>query len=157
MEFKCASIQDSAIDGYGFSKVVYFQGCKFNCPNCHNKELQDFNRGGIATTQYVIEQFNSHKSFYDSIVFLGGEPLEQEDAVLEICSELDTIKWLYTGYEYEEISLQIIQSCDIIVTGRYREDLKTGSFPASSNQKIIFRGDVVEDPINFRSWLRQAI
>jgi anaerobic ribonucleoside-triphosphate reductase activating protein len=157
VEFLCASIRDSTVDGYGLSKVIYFQGCRFNCKGCHNKELQSFSSGNIYTTEDFIEEFNRYKNFYDSVVFLGGEPLEQKEVVLEICQKLDTEKWLYTGYELDEIPQEIRDECDIIIAGRYKEELRTESFPASSNQIIIFRGDIVENPVDFRSWIRQAV
>jgi len=50
---------------------------------------------------------------------------------------VDLPKVLYTGRKYEEIKPELRDLFDIIVDGPYVEELKTGGFPASSNQRVI--------------------
>ena len=52
--------------------------------------------------------------------------------------------WIYSGYTYEEIKddakkLEILSLCDVLVDGRYVENLKNLKlkFRGSSNQRII--------------------
>lgn len=125
-------------DGVAFS--MFFQGCKKRCKNCHNPELQPFNGGEETMTDQVVQKIKKNLSWYDSVAFIGGEPMEQPEALKEILKEVKVLgleRWLYTGYEADEIPEDIKELCSVIIAGEYREDLHTGGFPASSNQQII--------------------
>ena len=85
----------------------------------------------------------------EGITLLGGEPLQQAEAVLELimaCKEKELTVFLYTGYEPEEFD-QTMQACfdssDIAVTGRYEQTLRNTSLQwrGSENQKVHFIGD----------------
>lgn len=91
-------------------------------------------------TDEIIRIANSHKEFWRGITFTGGDPLEQPEALYELASKLDFPKVLYTGRKYEEIDPRLRDLFNIIVDGPYVEALKTGSFPASSNQVVIRKG-----------------
>jgi organic radical activating enzyme len=144
MNFQCAGITDSVIDGHGISLMIWFSGCHFNCNSCHNPDLQNPNYGFQETTEKIIEHWNKRNIFYDSVVFSGGEPLNQSDALYEIISNINKSKWLYTGYYMIDIPIKIIKLMDVVIAGPYIESKKTNSgFPASSNQQIIFRGELV--------------
>ena len=46
----------------GISLSVYFSGCHFHCPGCHNPEAQDFNYGeeyGVDIRQEIMQKLNS--------------------------------------------------------------------------------------------------
>ena len=67
-----------------------------------------------------------------------------KELLAEVREKYKHIKiWLYTGYVYEELSLehlQMIHSCvDVLVDGPYVEELRDTSLPyrGSSNQRII--------------------
>lgn len=139
MIFRCAGITDSMNDGVGIALDVFFQGCSLGCKGCHNPELQDKDGGFELDTDEIIEHLNKHKGFYESIVFLGGEPLGQQEALMDIANRINLYKVLYTGYLYENIPNEIRSIMDMIVDGPYIEELKTGGFPASSNQVIFKR------------------
>lgn len=138
MKFRCAGISDSMNDGKGIALDVFFQGCYLKCPGCHNPELQDFAGGEEIDTDEIISHLNDHKDFYQSLVFLGGEPMEQEEVLYDLASRSGLYNVLYTGRLYEEIPDRIKKVLDMVVDGPYREDLKTDGFPASSNQKIYY-------------------
>ncbi|WP_341479116.1 4Fe-4S single cluster domain-containing protein [Heliobacterium chlorum] len=119
---------------------VFFQGCKRDCPGCHNPELQNPNGGKEITLDEIVARIRWFKRHYEAVVFVGGEPLEQPEALRQLLIEVNKLgleTWLYTGYEAHEIPSDITQRCSVIVAGEYRENLRTGIFPASSNQKII--------------------
>lgn len=132
------SINDT--DGIAFS--IFFQGCKKRCPGCHNPELQPFEGGQRTDTDYVLTLIKAHEDWYDAVAFIGGEPLEQPEALIELLKgvrELGLETWLYTGYDINEVPEEVINLCSVIVAGEYREDLATGRFPASSNQVVLDR------------------
>ena len=131
----------STIDSEGVGFAIFFQGCSIRCPNCHNPELQEFDGGTIIQVSDILAKIKANVDWYDSVILLGGEPLDQ--GILPLCLLMQEVRkmglevWLYTGYEEHQIPSLVKSRCDVIVAGAYREDLKTGGFPASSNQKFI--------------------
>jgi anaerobic ribonucleoside-triphosphate reductase activating protein len=152
--FQCAGITDSVVDGYGIAYVVWFSGCNLKCYKCQNPDLQNHLYGYQETTENIIKQWQQNFILYDSMVYLGGEPMIQEDALYKIAKNVNTIKWLYTGFTSNQISNRILKIMDVIVCGPYNDNLKTNSFPASSNQEIIFQGELINAN---KSQLRERI
>lgn len=140
---KIAGTDTSFIDGEGIAFVVYFQGCFHDCEGCHNPDLQPLN-GGYEANVPIID------SLYDSVVLTGGEPLLQPAAVLAIAESTDLPVWLYTGFEYEDIPPVIRSKVDVIVCGKYEHAERTGSFPASGNQRVFRRGELANAVDIFR-------
>jgi anaerobic ribonucleoside-triphosphate reductase activating protein len=141
MKFKCAGITDSMNDAPGkIGLDVFFQGCSLKCPGCQNPDLQDPNGGFEIDTDEIINHLNQHRDFYQALVFLGGESLEQDKAVLDLASRSRSGLYnvLYTGWLYEKIPLKIKSVMDMIIDGPYIEELKTNGFPASENQRIYY-------------------
>jgi len=140
MKFKCAGITDSVNDAPGkIGLDVFFQGCSLECKGCQNPELQDPNGGFDLDTDEIIDHLEQHKDFYQALVFLGGEPLEQIDALFGLASRSGLYNVLYTGWLHEEIPLDIRKVMNMIIDGPYIEELKTGRFPASENQRIYLK------------------
>lgn len=143
-----------SIDGSP-SAVIYFQGCHFKCFNCHNPELQDFN---VAVEQFtpneLIQQLEINKDFYNTVVLLGGEPLQQNindiEKLLKLLHDKGFKVVLYTGYNFEDIQhYSFLKYVNILKCGRYIEKLKTNNFPASTNQKVYINdGGVFVDVTN---------
>ncbi|MTV50783.1 4Fe-4S cluster-binding domain-containing protein [Heliobacillus mobilis] len=133
-------LNTSDADGIAFS--IFFQGCHRRCPGCHNPELQSFDGGMEMDTDEIIHQIQANKRFYDAVVFVGGEPMDQPDALTALLAAVRSIglsTWLYTGHNIFSISDDIIDLCDVIIAGEYRQELHTSGFPASSNQIIVDR------------------
>ena len=118
------------------------------CPNCFNKEAQDFNYGEEfteETLQKLIEL--SAPSWISGISVLGGEPLHPRNrgTVLEIARKFkeqypDKTIWLWTGYSIEEVFEDLVNSeIDVLVDGRFVEELKDLrlKYRGSSNQRVI--------------------
>ncbi len=138
---RIAGLDTSFIDGDGIAFVVFFQGCTLRCPHCHNPELQSVDGGIEVAPEEVLQHLDM--DFYDSVVFSGGEPLGQPEALQELAKYITLPKWLYTGWELSQIPWHIGVLMDVIVAGPYRDDLRTGGFPASSNQIVWRRSDAV--------------
>jgi len=118
---------------------VFFQGCSLGCKGCQNPELQDPNGEFDLDTDEIIDHLEQHKDFYQALVFLGGEPLEQIEAVLDLSLRSSSYNILYTGWLYKKIPSEIRSIMNMIVDGPYIEELKTGGFPASENQRIYYK------------------
>jgi len=141
LRFRLGGINDfSTIDGDGIAFVVFFQGCRKRCKGCHNPELQPFDGGREVDTEEIIHLIRDYGEDYDSVVFQGGEPLEQVEPLREMMQavrQMGLRVWLYTGYELQEVPEEVLRLCDVVVAGEYKEGLATGRFPASSNQAVV--------------------
>ena len=65
----------------GISLSVYFSGCHFHCPGCHNPEAQDFNYGrdyDLDVRQEIMQKLNKN-GVMRTLSILGGEPLTDEN------------------------------------------------------------------------------
>jgi pyruvate formate lyase activating enzyme len=82
--------KNSLIDYPGkLSSVIFFSGCNFDCPYCHNPDLargpatppNDLNGGEILN---FLEQ---RRGFLDGVVISGGEPTLQKD-LADFCRKI---------------------------------------------------------------------
>ncbi|WNY26289.1 anaerobic ribonucleoside-triphosphate reductase activating protein [Methanolapillus ohkumae] len=73
----------STVDWHGRSSVVvFFNGCSFRCPYCHNFDLIE--KKNPVDMDLVQKRIAGSKPFVSAVVFLGGEPLLQAAEVEEI-------------------------------------------------------------------------
>ncbi|MDD4352690.1 MAG: 4Fe-4S cluster-binding domain-containing protein, partial [Candidatus Gracilibacteria bacterium] len=117
--------------------------CKFRCKGCQNPELQNENGGYWVETSEIVKELDKFGDFYKSVTFSGGDPTFQEMGLIELAKQIILPKILYTGMLYEDLSEEVKDVVDIVVDGQYRENLKTGGFPASANQRVIRRKDII--------------
>lgn len=157
-----AKIQKMDIaNGLGIRTVIYFNGCKFHCHNCQNKELWNFNGGKLFTEESKKELFDAVSNEHiKGLSVLGGEPLQQGEELFELLKEFkekfpNKNIWLWTGYyleELNELQKKIILLCDYVVDGRYEENKRdlTLNFRGSSNQTIWenHNGEFVKSSLN---------
>lgn len=143
----------------GISLSVYFSGCHFHCPGCHNPEAQDFNYGRDYDTdiRQEIAQKLKKNGVMRTLCILGGEPLNEEN----IGDVLNLIGWckldypdlkiyVWTGYTLEELEERddedvnaILHNITFLIDGRYEQDKRDTTLPlrGSSNQRILYMGD----------------
>lgn len=70
----------STIDWYGRSAmVIFFNDCPFRCPYCQNYKL--LNKVNFVDIEEVEKKILESKNFVSSIVFSGGEPTMQYEAL----------------------------------------------------------------------------
>lgn len=140
----------------GISLSVYFSGCHFHCPGCHNPEAQDFNYGEEFTPeleQQIIDKLRKN-NVIRKLSILGGEPLTTEnrkdvarliDSILTIYP--DTKIYIWTGYTFEDLLKSndpiieyILNNINCLIDGRYEQDKRDITLPlrGSSNQRIIY-------------------
>jgi len=135
MKFRCSGTSTGTINGIGMSLEVFFQGCRNNCVNCQNPDLQSETGGYDYETDTILSELTKYSYFYRSIVFMGGEPCQQPQALYSIAKHSNLINILYTGLYFNDIPENIKDVMHIIIDGPYIESLKS-NFPASSNQKV---------------------
>lgn len=148
----------------GISLSVYFSGCHFHCPGCHNPEAQDFNYGreyDLDIRQEIMKKLKKN-GVMRTLSILGGEPLNNEN----IGDVLNLIGWckndypdlkiyVWTGYTIEELEARddddvraVLRNITCLIEGRYEQDKRDTTLPlrGSSNQRVI----MMEDYLNGR-------
>jgi len=70
--------------------VVFFQGCNFRCPFCHNGQLIPRDRAGIHAPQKILARLRERVGQLAGVVLSGGEPTLQQ-GVPDFCSQLKAL------------------------------------------------------------------
>ena len=165
---KYAQIREMDItNGNGIGVALFTQGCPYHCKNCFNPETWDFDKGTDWTKETEDKIIELLKPEYITrLTILGGEPLVERN-IEPLTALLKRVKgvypnkqvWLYTGGNFEVLEglyEEIFQYIDILVDGRYIDDLRDYKLKwrGSSNQRIIDiqaslkSGDVIFSPEN---------
>ena len=82
--------KNSLIDYPGkLSSVIFFSGCNFDCPYCHNPDLAGENGAcrNDLTSGEVFYFLRQRRGFLDGVVLSGGEPTLQPDLV-NLCNQM---------------------------------------------------------------------
>jgi len=120
-------ITNTEVEGPGKRFALWVSGCSFRCKGCCNPHLFNRDSSQIKSVEYMINEISKVKSEIEGVTFLGGEPLEQVEAVLEImnfCKESGLSVMLFTGNTMDTIIsnpelAKVIPLCDIIVDGQF--------------------------------------
>ena len=144
----------STIDGIGLSYNIFFQGCPHKCNNCHNPDLQEIGSGQDIELDDLLDYFITKSNFYDSLVLTGGDPIFQlksiqPKALYTSFNKLTKPTILYTGYLFEDIPSWLLNIFTVIIDGKYKPELATHGFPASSNQRVFLN---YNKPLNRKSY-----
>jgi anaerobic ribonucleoside-triphosphate reductase activating protein len=108
-----------------------------------NQDTWDPNGGYEKDVGELVEEIRKMKGI-DGVTITGGEPLDQFEAVYELCLKLHefTSVFLTTGYQLYEIQrnfFKIIKILDIICFGPFEKDKACkGEWKGSKNQEVIF-------------------
>ena len=142
-----STINDSIVDGHGMRYTVFTQGCKHNCPGCHNPDTHDLNGGHEESVKELAKGLNN--PLIEGLTLSGGEPFLQPEECLElakIAHDIGKNVWVYTGYRLEELiqkgdpaELALLQEADVLVDGPFIEKQKSYElhFRGSRNQRLI--------------------
>lgn len=85
--------KNSLIDFPGkLSSVIFFSGCNFDCPYCHNPDLASgcSPHSGAINFKEVCEFLETRQDFLDGVVISGGEPTLQTD-LIEVCTQIKNL------------------------------------------------------------------
>ena len=83
----------SLIDYPGkISCILFFSGCNFSCPYCHNPDLVKggWLRSTVIGEQTVYDFLKERKGFLDGVVISGGEPTIRQD-LISLCKMIKQI------------------------------------------------------------------
>jgi len=101
----------STVDWYGRSvSVIFFNGCPFSCLYCQNYKLLDGNNP--VELEVIEKKIIGAKSFISAVVFSGGEPMMQYEALehlAEFTKELGLLVGVETNGYYPERLSQLIE------------------------------------------------
>lgn len=151
------------VDGPGIRAVVFLTGCKLRCKYCHNPESW-VRREDNYTAEDVLKKVLRFKPYFKrnngGVTFSGGEPLLQEDFLIETCKllkqnnihiALDTAGIGNGRYE------EILENVDLIlfdvkhVTSEGYKELTGGEL------KEVFDFLSVANRMKKKFWIRQVI
>lgn len=145
-------------NGIGVRVTLFVSGCTNHCKNCFQPETWDFCYGKEFTQEEedkLIEMLRP--SYINGLTLLGGEPMEPKNqpGILKLIERVrrdlpEKTIWCYSGFTFErlmtpeeyphtEITEKILRQIDVLVDGRFMEELKsiTLRFRGSSNQRLI--------------------
>lgn len=146
--------KDDCLNGNGIRVSLFVSGCDFHCKGCQNPQTWDINSGKPFTENTLKVLINElNHDYVQGLTLLGGEPLHQNN-LETINMIIDNIHsknftknkdvWIYSGYTFEEIMKndilkETIFKCDVLVDGRYVEELKDQNYhwAGSTNQRVI--------------------
>ena len=146
-------------NGEGVRVTLFVSGCRNRCKNCFNPETWNFNYGKEFTDEIANEILKALEPTYiNGLTILGGEPFEVENQ-RDLVDFIKVVRnkypnkniWMYSGYLFDEdihnpngkvhceVTDEILENIDILVDGKFIEELKNLSlkFRGSSNQRII--------------------
>lgn len=141
--FVAKIVSSTSADGPGLRNSLYVSGCPIHCEGCHNSDWWDLKSGTMMSIDEVYLQLNKDPF---NISILGGEPLLQYEAILELCKRIKskTAKtiWLWSGYTFEIIQNlcpDILDYIDTLVDGAFVKEQATPNLKwrGSKNQRII--------------------
>ena len=163
-------------NGEGVRVSLFVSGCRNRCKNCFNPETWSFTYGKEFTPDVEQEISDAlNHSWINGLTILGGEPFEVENQkdlvefVKKVKSKFPNKSiWMYSGYLFDEdiinpngkvhceVTDEIINNIDVLVDGKFIEELKNLSlkFRGSTNQRIILvqeslkLKEVVLSPLN---------
>lgn len=141
-------VNESVSDGPGLRIALFFQGCKHQCPGCHNPQTWPIQAG----TEYEVEVL-LHRlpdtPLIRGVTLSGGDPFYQPLAAAQIALEFQKRGkdvWAYTGFVWEQLQNmqndavhQLLQCCDILIDGPFIQSQRCLNLPfrGSANQRVI--------------------
>ena len=137
--------EDSFVDGPGVRMVIWTQGCRHHCFNCHNPQTWDTEGGTLFPVDQLQQQIRDAQ-LQSGLTLSGGEPFLQVEPLLDIvktAKEKQLNIWAYSGFTYEELladedKKRLLVELDVLVDGKFVQDLKDPAliWRGSSNQVV---------------------
>jgi len=144
----------------GVGLTIFVSGCPHKCKECHNKISWKKENGVITNLKEIKNKIKNHSVLIKYVCFCGGEPLLYKNEILNLsqfCKQNQLKTILYTGYLFKEIDNNIVNNMDIIIDGKYKDDMKTNYFPASKNQNIFINKKKITEEEIFKLQINKNI
>ncbi|MCA9634964.1 MAG: radical SAM protein [Myxococcales bacterium] len=116
-------------EGPGRRFALWVQGCSLACPGCCNPELFPRTGGSSVAVPTLVEEVLAARRDHalDGITVIGGEPLEQAPAIVELARALQGRGLgviVFTGFTWPEVQGRIggdrlVGAIDTLVCGRF--------------------------------------
>ncbi|NPE28388.1 anaerobic ribonucleoside-triphosphate reductase activating protein [Methanococcoides sp. SA1] len=148
----------STIDWHGKASVVLFlRGCPFRCPYCHNYEILTV--PDMVDVKELEKKIDSSSLFVSSVVFSGGEPLAQKQAIMHLASYAKKNK-LFVGIHTNGYYPDVVEDLmDLGLVDKFFIDVKAPLDDPDMYGKAIGCGEyaVVPDPADVLENVRRTI
>lgn len=91
--------------------TVFFDGCNFRCPFCHNSELLGVGFPPLMDDAQLLSFLRKRQGVLDGVCITGGEPLMQKELpqLLEQIKALGYLVKLDTNGSFPELLQELIQ------------------------------------------------
>ena len=145
-------VPDTEAEGPGRRFAIWVQGCPLRCAECCNPELLGFSGGTEHDTAELAKRIAATPGI-EGVTFLGGEPLSQPAAVLDLARrvrEHGLSIMVFTGFTLDELRArerqdidELLEHTDLLVDGRYERDQPDSErrWIGSRNQVMHFLSD----------------
>lgn len=142
-------IKNTTVEGPGNRFCIWVQGCSRHCRGCFAQETWDFSAGEYYDVNVLFDMIKSQNGI-EGVTFLGGEPFEQINDVLELSKLIKSINLsivCFTGFKIEELKQKndnninkLLTMIDLLIDGGFEKEKFDLSRPwvGSSNQRYIF-------------------
>ena len=142
-------IKNTTVEGPGNRFCIWVQGCSRHCKGCFARETWDFSAGIYYDVNALFELIKSQNNI-EGVTFLGGEPFEQANEILELSKLIKSINLsivCFTGFKIEELKQkndkninELLDNIDLLIDGGFESKNFDLSRPwvGSSNQRYIF-------------------
>jgi len=150
MKVYIGEIQDiSTIDYPGeVVSVLFFCGCPFRCPFCHNFHLIDTSKCQQVSIDKVIKEIENSLPFISGVVITGGEPLYQIDPLIELIKKIKEIGILVkidtNGYYFKNLQQLLDQNIVDYIALDVKNELNPKSYAKAVGLSIISGTKIVK-------------
>jgi len=126
MKVSFGEIQDISTIDYPSEvvSVLFFCGCPFRCPFCHNFNLIDQTKCDSVDADKIIDHVKKAIPFITGIAITGGEPTQQFDQLTYIVKKLKELNLLIKIDTNGYFSNNIKQLCDLNLVDYFAVDIK---------------------------------
>ena len=88
--------------------TVFFDGCNYRCPFCHNSELLGVGFPPLMDDGELLSFLEKRKGILDGVCITGGEPLLQKELLLEKIKTMGFLVKLDTNGSFPDILEDLI-------------------------------------------------